>query len=101
MRRADHPRSCRVCHGTGWAPADYHPRHGHWTYRPCTHHWADDDTGWREENQPIPFDDPRAQAAFWAGYRQGQAELWELSDGKLGTPPDDPTPTLPSLLEDF
>ena len=28
---ANHPPTCRACHGTGW------------TMQPCTHHWTDDD----------------------------------------------------------
>jgi hypothetical protein len=40
-------------------------------------------------NQPIPFDDPRAQAAFRAGHRQSQHELWDMSDGRAGTPPEE------------
>lgn len=40
-----------------------------------------------DERTPIPADHQRARAAFDAGYAQGQAELWELSGGKLGSPP--------------
>jgi hypothetical protein len=38
-------------------------------------------------DEPIPFSDPRAQAAFSRGYLQGQYELWGLSKGKLGIEP--------------
>ena len=52
MRKAAPPRSCTVCHGTGWEPADsiieivYGHPHPYTTYRPCTHHWSNDDPRW-------------------------------------------------------
>jgi len=31
MNPANHPATCRACHGTGY------------TLQPCTHHWSNDD----------------------------------------------------------
>lgn len=41
-----------------------------------------------ETDEAMPLSDPRAAAAFERGYRQGRHELWLLSKGRLGTPPD-------------
>lgn len=71
MKSSDHPKSCTVCHGTGWEPAGHHRAHGHSTYRPCQHHWFDDDP----HDDPIPWADPRAQRAFERGLAQGRADL--------------------------
>ena len=48
---ANHPRHCRVCHGSGWQRGtdvpveDVHgrPLRSYPTYDPCAHHWTDDD----------------------------------------------------------
>lgn len=38
---ANHPRTCRVCHGTGYQTTT------------CTHHWSNDDP---HIHEPIPFE---------------------------------------------
>lgn len=94
MRSADHPHSCRACHGTGWQPAE--PRwetvegraHRYDTWRPCEHHWADDDNGWRPD-QPIAPDHDRVIAALEHGVTRGLAELAALRTATA--PVDQPT----------
>jgi hypothetical protein len=72
MKANDHPPHCRACHGTGWEEADRHGRHGHSTYRPCQHHWSNDNP---TPDETIPWSDPRAQPALARGYVQGIADL--------------------------
>jgi hypothetical protein len=68
---ADHPPSCRTCHGDGWMPGPPRPDTGNPTCIPCTHHWSNDDP---TPDQLIPWSDPRAAAAFATGYTQALAD---------------------------
>jgi hypothetical protein len=80
MKRSEHPKSCAVCHGTGWAEVAT-ATDGKPLFTPCDHHWSNDEP---ELEEYLAADDPRAIAAFERGYRQGQHELYLTSDGRLG-----------------
>jgi hypothetical protein len=77
MRSSDHPRSCRVCRGTGWQPGE--PRFEivdgrrvrYDTCAPCQHHWANDETT-RQEPAPHPS---RGSGIAEANIERGRAEL--------------------------
>jgi hypothetical protein len=51
MTPADHPPTCRICHGTGYQPGPdniHRDDNGHiirtsTTVTACTHHWTEDD----------------------------------------------------------
>jgi hypothetical protein len=48
MKPADHPHTCRICHGSGFmdGPPEYETiggqPHPYTTVTTCTHHWTND-----------------------------------------------------------
>ena len=82
MQRASHPKSCRVCDGTGWQPGPPIPGHHlgkafeYTTVEPCTHEWRDDDPTVDEygydTTTPITFDQYIAQV-------QARGDIAELA----------------------
>ena len=72
MKRSEHPKSCRVCNGTGWAETVTSPISGRPLFTPCPHHWTDDEP---RPEEHLAADHPRAIAAFARGYAAGLADL--------------------------
>ena len=66
IQKASHPKSCRICHGSGWQPGPPIAGHHHGksfdypTLQPCTHEWRDDDPTIDDHGldtqEPITFD---------------------------------------------
>lgn len=93
MSRGPHPSRCH-CRGTGWTDGPPIPEtingrtHLYATVTLCQHDWWHDDTGYDPyHDEPIPRQDPRAQAGFAAGYTRALADL----DTIRATPQEDRT----------
>ena len=97
---AKHPRTCRVCDGTGWQPGPpiittvYGKPHIYTTVEPCEHHWIDDDpttdSYGLDTTEHITFDQylVKLMARVARGNPDAIAELdgWEHATHMFGPP---------------
>ena len=98
---ARHPRTCRVCGGTGWQPGTpiittaEGRTHVYDTVEPCQHHWSNDDPTvddyGLDRTEPITFDQymTRLEARIRRGDPTAIVELdgWEHATHILGDTP--------------